>query len=121
MDITPIQMYWILKLDNIIDLFVGVGLATGIGSILFCVVGALSIADYKAMKKKTYAFILSIVLFISFFSFASASFIPSTKQLAAIIVIPKIINNEQIQEIPNKILTIGLEWLDEIKPSKESK
>ena len=47
------------------------------------------------------------------------TFIPTTKQMAAVMVLPKIINNESVQEMPDKIFKLGIEWLDELRPEKE--
>lgn len=46
-------------------------------------------------------------------------FIPSTKQMAAIIVVPKIVNSEKVQTIGNKIYDLAVEWMEELKPTKE--
>ena len=40
--------------------------------------------------------------------------------MAAIIVVPKIVNNAKIQALPDKLLDFGTEWLEELKPSKTS-
>jgi hypothetical protein len=37
---------------------------------------------------------------------------PTTNQMATIIVAPKIINNEQIQQIPEKLLELGNKQID---------
>ena len=42
-----------------------------------------------------------------------AALCPSTKEMAAIYLIPKIANNEQVQQIPNKALTVLNKYLDE--------
>lgn len=49
------------------------------------------------------------------------SLIPSTKQMAAIIIIPKIVNNQKVQEIPDKLLSLAEAWMEELKPSQEEK
>jgi hypothetical protein len=49
---------------------------------------------------------------------------PNTKEFAAIYLIPKIVNNEQVQQVPDKalnILSMKLdEWINDLNP-KESK
>lgn len=47
--------------------------------------------------------------------------IPSTKEMAAILILPKVLNNEKVQELPNNLLTLANEWIEELKPKKESK
>jgi len=54
-----------------------------------------------------------------------AILIPTTKQACIIYVLPKIANNEQIQQIPQKLLDIGNkaldEWIKEYTPTKSEK
>ncbi len=50
----------------------------------------------------------------------SLTFIPSTKQMAAIMIVPKIVNNEKVQTIGNKVYDLAVEWMEELKPNKES-
>ena len=38
---------------------------------------------------------------------------PDTKQAAVIYCLPKIVNNEQVQKIPEKLLDLSNTWLDE--------
>ena len=47
----------------------------------------------------------------------SLSLIPTTKEMCAIIVIPKIANSEPVQEIGSGIVDLAREWINEIRPS----
>ena len=47
------------------------------------------------------------------------AFIPSTKDLAAIFVIPLIAENEKLSEIPSELADLAIQWIKEIKPKKE--
>jgi hypothetical protein len=47
------------------------------------------------------------------------AFTPSTKQMAAIMIVPKIANNEKVQTIGNKVYDLAVEWMDELKPAKK--
>lgn len=52
-----------------------------------------------------------------------ATFTPSTKQMATIIVAPAIINavaeNKQIQELPGSLVELANEWVEALKPKSE--
>jgi hypothetical protein len=48
-----------------------------------------------------------------------ATFIPSTKQMAAIMIAPKIANSEKVQTIGNKVYDLAVEWMEELKPNKQ--
>lgn len=45
-----------------------------------------------------------------------ASLLPSTKEMAIIYVVPKVINNETVSQIPSKLLHLSSEWIDELRP-----
>ena len=44
---------------------------------------------------------------------------PSTKTLAAMIVLPAIVNSEAVQQIPGELTTLAREWLQELRPAKK--
>lgn len=45
--------------------------------------------------------------------------LPTTKEMCVIKAIPMLVNNDEVQEIPEKVLELATEWLDELKPNKE--
>lgn len=50
------------------------------------------------------------------------TFIPTTKQTAAIYFVPKVINNKQVRKMPDKLVTLADSWMDEqIKSIKGEK
>lgn len=68
----------------------------------------------KSLKLSIPCFLLSWILVLG------ACFIPTTKEICAIKAIPVIVNNEQVQELPNKVVELANEWIDELKPSKDN-
>lgn len=44
---------------------------------------------------------------------------PSTKTLAAMIVLPAIVNSEAVQQLPGELTTLAREWLQELRPAKK--
>jgi len=115
MELTSMQMYWLLMLDNINFLF-GVGFVVCIVLLFFGMVFT-ALEETWFDLKKVWVF-LSVLIFMFLIL---GSFTPRTKQMAAILVVPKIVNNEQLQQMPDKILNLGLEWLEEFKPEKGEK
>lgn len=105
--ITPMQMYWLLKLDDIRTLC---GSSIGI----MAAVMAFSLLTYfyeeDGIKKGCGGFVCSI--FGLGLSISALTFLPSTKQMAAIYVVPAIANNEKIQQIGGKTLDISNQLLD---------
>jgi hypothetical protein len=121
-------IYWLTRVESIGMFFFTGGILLGIGSMVvgmtYCIDGGENGFDKDAAKilgkwlKKL--IVACIVLF------AIVSFIPSTGDLAAIYVIPKIVNNEQCKDIPEKMM--GLlnakldQWFNEsIRKSKKEK
>ena len=107
--ITPMQMYWLLKLDDIrvlCVLFVAVVIFATIISL-----GIYNDAKDEGTKKIAIAgFVLGLFCF-GLFS-GALTFLPSTKQMAAIYVVPAIANNEKIQQIGENTLDISNQLLD---------
>lgn len=115
MGITTMQMYWLVMLDSI-----------NIGSVIMCVIlaaciFAMIIAAVESHECPTFVKVCApffVVLFLA--AFATCVFLPSTKQMAAIMIVPKIANSEKVQTIGNKVYDLAVEWMEELKPTKES-
>ena len=126
--ITPTQMYWLVKLDDLRHVLKCI---TWLPIVLAVVIGVMAFAtfmmtfDAKSETRKEatgdiaslmvwFVFMLLIVVALQ----VVAAFMPSTRQMAAIIVVPKIANSEQVQTVGNKLYDLAVEWMDELKPSK---
>lgn len=118
--ITPAQMYWLLKLD---DINVACSIAVTFSILVLLVSTVILCASfesgdfkiYKQMRISVFVSLLSAILFS-----CAVTFLPTTKQMAAIIV-PAIANNEKIQQIGGKTLDISNQLLDLTKEYLESK
>lgn len=110
MEISPWLIYWLMKLDSICT-FTQVTAVLG-SMILFALTVLRTVS--KANAKYYYndeafynvttplfkfsSIIIPILVLLSIFT-------PNTKTLAAMIIVPPIVNNEQVQQIPDDILT----------------
>jgi len=108
------DIYWILKLDEIHNLLGFISFFLFMGAILLgCSAFSMWFDGdarknvYRQCRKGSY---ISCILFVVFLSLCIL--IPTTKQACAIYVLPKIINNEKVQKIPEKILDLSNQWLD---------
>jgi len=99
-------IYWILKLDDIQLLFAILG-SCGVAIVVFLLMPILMESNWERWRKD---WMTAIIIFS--FIILLAVLMPSTKQLATIIVAPKIINNEQIQQMPEKLLELGNKQVD---------
>lgn len=71
---------------------------------------------FNSMKKAL------VAICIACFSFnCLIAFLPTTKEMAAIYVIPKIANNESLQSIGSEMMDLAKEWLKELHPSNVCK
>lgn len=113
MNITTMQMYWLVTLDSIIGGLVAILLICGSFLILgIPMLGAIEKEDlFLPITKK--------LLVIAAVSILVLTFIPSTKQMAAIMIVPKIANSEKVQTIGNKVYDLAVEWMEELKPNKK--
>lgn len=105
MAITPLQMYILLMLDNIVKISgfsVIILLLILIPLILFIFGNELNDEDRSRYIKL--AKILGVAFLLSLFTYM---FCPTTKQAAAIILVPKVINNEKIQDIGSNTLNVA--------------
>lgn len=118
--ITGTEMYWLTRLTGLRTGTEGVGIVllvtSGIAITIGLMAGAMEDSERgrKPIKFSVLAFIVGGLI-----AFASI-FIPTTKEMCAIKVIPVIANNKQIQELPDKVLKLANEWIDELKPNKDS-
>jgi hypothetical protein len=120
MIMSSLFLYILLKLDTIKTI-----LLFGWGSFIYVIFVGL-IADmyvdinttqsewYSIVKKFRPYLICTLGVIIVIISYL----IPSSKEMAIIFVVPKVVNNETIQKIPQKILKLGDDWLDELSPDK---
>lgn len=116
--ITPMQMYWLLKLDDI-RMLCGVSVGIIAAVMLFSLLTYLNEEEDGIKKKAAVSFVCSI--FGLGLSISALTFLPSTKQMAAIYVVPAIANNEKIQQIGGKTLDISNQLLDLTKEYLKSK
>ena len=72
-------------------------------------------------------FILSLVILtfcIAFILQSAVTLLPTTKQMAALIVVPKVISavaeSETIQKLPAKVLNLANEWIEELSPKAKT-
>lgn len=117
-------MYLLVKLDAIHNTMrILDAIAISIVFILFIVSLAAICSNYNEEYIKTLKKSLNrAIIFTSITWFLSIA-IPTTKEVAVIYVIPKIVNNEQVQELGKNsldaLVNLSKEWIEELKPDKK--
>lgn len=121
---TPIDMYWLLKLDDIrasLTTFIFIFSLITSGAVILFISAKM---DYRAPEQLSRLSRRLIIIFLPLLIIVIGLklFLPSTTQMAAIIVVPKVVNNEKVQQIPEKILDLANQKLDSlIKPINKIK
>lgn len=111
---TSMQMYWIVILDSVVA---ASAVLTVVFGLLTAVVTSYVVdtRDYRAVPLFGIVGVMALLMALFW------TFTPSTKQMAAIIVVPKIVNSEKVQNVGNKLYDLAVEWMDELHPSKVKK
>jgi hypothetical protein len=137
-------LYLLLKCDSIIGmmrsvaffpaviLFVGILLFVTAGIIQFSIwcndsippITKGEIADrdnvaraFRKVAWTTIAISLPVFLVVQLI----IGLLPTTREMAIIYVVPKVLENPAVCGIPNKLLTLSNEWLEELRPGKVKK
>lgn len=114
MEITTMQMYWLVTLDSI-----NMGSLFMCAFVMICIFGLIRIV-FELGKCPLIAKILMPILAVLFIAlFSVCVFLPSTKQMAAIMIVPRLANNEKVQTIGNRVYDLAVEWMEELKPNKK--
>lgn len=128
--ITTAQMYWLTKLDDIRHVlssiiwvpwtWIAVVAIISLCAFIECIdTGVMRSVVIGKIKKASWTCV-PMVFWIVAMQIAVA-LVPSTAQMAAIVVVPRIANNEKAQTVGNKLYDLAAEWLDELRPKKEAK
>lgn len=107
--------YFLLYLILRLDVFSHISnIAAIVAGIIFAVTLIAYAVNYNNEKdkkaSKPWAINFGIVFIISlFFTIA----VPNTKQAAVVYCLPKIVNNEQVQKLPDNLLRLANRWIDD--------
>lgn len=117
MNITPSLIYWITRLDSVI---VSATIALILSLIVSVAVSfAYAIVKYGEKNDDADALAKPLKHLFSVLAISTvvAVFVPSSKEVAAMIVIPRVANSESVKDISEGIVTLAKEWIEELKPS----
>ncbi len=124
--ITSWDIYWLTRL-NPIGTFAGMVGVLGTLASIFITVGHF-VMKYSCMKSeqaasKTLGKVSLVLTLISLLALTLNVMLPNMKEMAAIIVVPKVINavaqNEDFKQIPTNIVELANDWLKELKPKSK--
>jgi predicted Na+-dependent transporter len=133
---TAWQLYWMLRLDDIRATLTFAANAFLIFSLIALAVSLLAAflygaeespekkrAGWRAWRLFLYTLLIPFIV-MSLFLTCAKMFVPTTRQMAAIYVVPSMINfateNKKLKTLPNKVIDLAGEWIDELSPKKNA-
>lgn len=113
--ITTSQMYWLTRLSN----FHAAGGLFVLASIL--ILAAVAVVSFAndlsgegiSTQFRKWGFRIALPLFLV--GCLIEILVPTTKEMAAIIVVPRIANNEKVQDVGNEIYGLAVQWLKDLR------
>lgn len=120
--ITTAQMYWLTRLTplgNALGGFAFLGYAAMIVLLLAGIFlqddmfeeGIRAIA-LKLLKASPCVGIVATLLV------TANCLLPTTREMAAIMIVPRIANSEKVQTVGNHLYDLAVEWMEELRPAK---
>lgn len=113
---TETQIYWLItlpKLANGIGIFLTV-FGVGVAFLIFAFFAVSNDGYHEPIKWESLKKYFNWSIFSAILGALMLTFIPSAKELVAIYAIPKVVNNEQVQAIPEKLLELANLKLDDL-------
>ena len=120
--ITPVQMYWLTRLDMLCGMFGLVLVVSLVTTVVLAVLGGSLRAEHDKDEaewetgKRLHVVMVPICLATSLLFGTLRSLTPTTAEMAAIIVVPKIVNNEKVRDVGSRLYDLAVEWMDELRP-----
>lgn len=115
MTITPAIMYWFTRLDILNNFFMFVTIMGGLG-ILFLVIGyyGTSLDEYSECDKQTHGIMARILKWATplwALCLIGALFVPTSKQMAMIYVVPALTESQVIKQDIPELYDLGIDAL----------
>lgn len=122
--ITTSQMYWLTRMDIVNEVCSCILLILILLVPFFAFVGYMIADSFSSDSRCAYVswlkkYVILLWLFALMISTSVIIFMPTTKEMAAILIVPKIANSEKVQTVGNKLYDLAVEWMDNLKPNNE--
>lgn len=120
--VTLTQMYWLTRLDSICNTLGTIFICLLVAIAALAVAGAIprdSLCDESHMQGKRLHALLPRFAVAALAVAVVGAFIPTTKEMAAILVIPRIANSETVQQLGEGVVELAKAWMVELAPKKE--
>lgn len=137
--ITHSALYWITRLDPLKSMFCGFSISIGIIGLALFILGVIFKAIYldkmsgvseeeadklqsKYVSRHSWMFRNGVGLIVGMFVLICLNTLtPTMKEMAVIVVIPKVANSQPVQDIGEGIVNLAKDWMKELSPKGASK
>ena len=112
------DVYWITRLDNLSVAFVSMAALCGVVVLFGLLFSFLELDDEDRRGP------LRKIFWVAIFGAAMVAGViltPSTKEMCAIIVLPRVINNQDVQALGADLPKLARSWLEELMPKPADK
>ena len=121
--ITPMQMYWLTRLSPLGNGLTVITILLIILAVVFLIVGCFMqddiCTDYtheigkKLIRISPFSAVMVVVLLLV------NCLLPTTREMAAILIVPRIANSEKVQTVGNHLYDLAVEWMEELRPANK--
>jgi len=116
---TPWTIYWLTRLDTLHGSAVAFFVFSCISALVTAFIWAMVLGECPNAEEETVnrtgRKVLRWVILVGAVAGLLAALIPTTKEMAAIIVVPKVLNNEDVQAMGSDLPKLAREWLESLK------
>jgi hypothetical protein len=122
---SPSSIYWLVKLDDVRALLQGfaIGFISMGAVMLLASIIAFSVIKGEGYDPKTpqkFFVPASVLVLFSLLLFAAYTLLPSTKQMATIVVVPRVVSaiesNKELMSLPGEVTSLASAWIKELRP-----
>lgn len=109
-------IYWVTRMDAVGNLLL-------VLAVSFFALGVLAITTSDvcdAAKEEARDRLAAKLILLSVVLAVLTALTPSTKEVAAILVLPRIANSAEMQQLGGEVLGLAHEWLEELKPAPDA-
>ena len=123
MTIDPSTIYWIGQCDCIREVCAAIILVGSIAALFAIPLTIASFVEVHVPRVVSWVGVVfsSIILAVVSFAIVGELFVPTSKTVASMYVIPAIVNNEKIQDAGNQLYDLAVSWMEELRPASKKK
>ncbi len=122
MEISGAMIYWITRLNETKGFLTVLMVISAVFIVIGIVAFIASVEERDGDSKKSMTKfgkrMITVGLAAFLVLFPASVLIPSEKDAAAILILPLIISNQEVQKIPKGMVDLANEWLEELRPEK---